>query len=187
MQMRLNPLQTQTVRCRHGTIGGSSSLLLLLPQRSVGLRVRAANESTASQDENVQQAQKDAARASQDREFPKTGLFSIADPNAEVYSKAGERFDPQKKGGRWKPEFIWQTNWQEQLKRQEDLERQQAEYRKRQQQGGIKGGTGPGGWPAEKWVISKSRQAGEQAGERAGRQAGRYEKQCYQRAQHDAR
>lgn len=84
MQMRLNPLQTQTVRCRHGTIGGSSSLLLLLPQRSVGLRVRAANESTASQDENVQQAQKDAARASQDREFPKTGLFSIADPNAEV-------------------------------------------------------------------------------------------------------
>jgi ATP synthase protein I len=64
--------------------------------------------------------------------------------NQQVYSKAGERFDPQKKGGRFKPEFIWQTNWQEQLKRQEDLERQQAEYRKRQQQGGIKGGTGPG-------------------------------------------
>jgi DNA invertase Pin-like site-specific DNA recombinase len=62
----------------------------------------------------------------------------------QVYSKAGERFDPQKKGGRFKPEFIWQTNWQEQLKRQEDLERQQAEYRKRQQQGGVKGGTGPG-------------------------------------------
>lgn len=61
-----------------------------------------------------------------------------------MYSKAGEQFDPTKKGGRFKPEFIWQTNWQEQLKRQEDLERQQREYRQRQRQGGITGGTGPG-------------------------------------------
>lgn len=63
----------------------------------------------------------------------------------QVYSKAGERFDPTKKGGRFKPEFIWQTNWQEQLKRQEDLERQQEAYRQRQKAGGITGGTGPGG------------------------------------------
>jgi hypothetical protein len=54
-----------------------------------------------------------------------------------VYSKAGEVFDPTKKGGRWKPEFIWQTNWQEALKRQEDLERQQAEYRQRLADGSI--------------------------------------------------
>lgn len=63
---------------------------------------------------------------------------------AQVYSKAGERFDPTKKGGRFKPEFIWQTNWQEQLKRQEDLERQQAEYRKRKESGEINAVTGPG-------------------------------------------
>lgn len=120
---------------------------MLLPKRSVTLVVRAASEPTSSQDE---EAQKEAAQAMQDRAFPKTGLFSIADPNAEVYSKAGEAFDPQKKGGRWKPEFIWNTNWQEQLKRQEDLERQQAEYRKKQRAGGITGGTGPG-------VVSFSR------------------------------
>lgn len=32
--------------------------------------------------------------------LPKRGLFSIADTKAEVYSKAGEKFDPLKKGGR---------------------------------------------------------------------------------------
>jgi hypothetical protein len=58
-------------------------------------------------------------------------------PPPQVYSKAGEVFDPTKKGGRWKPEFIWQTNWQEALKRQEDLERQQAEYRQRLADGSI--------------------------------------------------
>eukprot|EP00879_Flechtneria_rotunda_P012121 GHRR01012658.1.p1 GENE.GHRR01012658.1~~GHRR01012658.1.p1 ORF type:complete len:362 (+),score=154.95 GHRR01012658.1:620-1705(+) len=67
----------------------------------------------------------------------------------QVYSKAGERFDPTKRGGRFKPEFIWQTNWQEQLKRQEDLERQQQQYKQRQQAGAA-GKTGPG-------VVSFSR------------------------------
>lgn len=68
------------------------------------------------------------------------------DFHAQVYSKAGEVFDPTKKGGRFKPEFIWQTNWQEALKRQEDLERQQAEYRRKQAAGGIdeEAARGPG-------------------------------------------
>jgi hypothetical protein len=83
-----------------------------------------------------------------------------------VYSKAGERFDPQKKGGRFKPEFIWQTNWQEQLKRQEDLERQQAEYRRRQQQGGITGGTGPG-------EVAQGLRLGQASGQHNHGQAGR--------------
>ena len=63
-----------------------------------------------------------------------------------MYSKAGEVFDPTKKGGRWKPEFIWNTNWQEALKRQEDLERQQAEYRAKLAAGGIdeEAAKGPG-------------------------------------------
>ena len=46
----------------------------------------------------------------------------------KVYSRAAQTFDPEKKGGRWQPEYIWNTNWQETLKRKEDLERQQAEY-----------------------------------------------------------
>jgi hypothetical protein len=81
--MRLAASHTQTVRCRHADIAGSSSSVLL-PQRSCSLVVRAASEPTSSQDEESQQAQKDAAQAMQDRAFPKTGLFSIADPNAEV-------------------------------------------------------------------------------------------------------
>lgn len=31
---------------------------------------------------------------------------------AQVYSKSTEPFDPSKKGGRYKSEFIWNTNWQ---------------------------------------------------------------------------
>jgi len=42
--------------------------------------------------------------------FP--GYFAMADPNQEIYSKATEPFDPRKKGGRYKNEFIWNTNWQ---------------------------------------------------------------------------
>ncbi|GBF98334.1 hypothetical protein Rsub_11228 [Raphidocelis subcapitata] len=76
--------------------------------------------------------------------LPKRGYFSIADPNAEVYSKAGEQFDPEKKPGRWKPEFIWNTNWQEQLKLQEDLERQRREYLQAQREGRGKGANGDG-------------------------------------------
>jgi hypothetical protein len=85
--MMLLSSHTQTFGCRHGNFAGSSSSStskLLLPKRSVSLVVRAAGESTSSQDEEAQQAQKDAAQALQDRAFPKTGLFSIADPKAEV-------------------------------------------------------------------------------------------------------
>jgi hypothetical protein len=85
--MRLSSSHTQTVRCRHANIAGSSSSVLL-PQRSFALVVRAASEPTSSQDEDSQQAQQDAAQAMQDRAFPKTGLFSIADPNAEVCAVA---------------------------------------------------------------------------------------------------
>ncbi|KAI8472810.1 MAG: hypothetical protein J3K34DRAFT_200224 [Monoraphidium minutum] len=67
--------------------------------------------------------------------MPKRGFFSIADPNAEVYSKAGDAFDPAKKPDRYKPEFIWNTNWREQLKLQEDLERRRAEYLEAQRDG----------------------------------------------------
>eukprot|EP00775_Hariotina_reticulata_P001064 gene1064-1399_t len=101
------------------------------------------NEDVSAKEDTNQQQQAASTSPIVDKAFPKSGLFSIADPNAEVYSKAGERFDPTKKGGRFKPEFIWQTNWQEQLKRQEDLERQQQQYRERLKQGGITGGTGP--------------------------------------------
>jgi hypothetical protein len=86
--MILSRGHTQTVRCRHGTVGGNSSSSVLLPHRSFSLVVRAASEPTSSQDEETQQAQIDAAQALQDRAFPKTGLFSIADPNAEVCAVA---------------------------------------------------------------------------------------------------
>ncbi len=55
--------------------------------------------------------------------LPKTGYFSLADPTAEVYSRAGEAFDPTKRGGRFKPEFIWNTDWQKTLEMQESLQR----------------------------------------------------------------
>ncbi|GIL55622.1 hypothetical protein Vafri_11155 [Volvox africanus] len=55
--------------------------------------------------------------------LPKRGYFSLADTNAEVYSRAGEKFDPAKKGGRYKPEFIWNTDWQTALEREESLRR----------------------------------------------------------------
>ncbi|KXZ55025.1 hypothetical protein GPECTOR_3g187 [Gonium pectorale] len=61
--------------------------------------------------------------------LPKRGYFSIADTKAEVYSKAGEKFDPAKKGGRYKPEFIWNTDWQAALEREEALQRKVDEAR----------------------------------------------------------
>lgn len=61
--------------------------------------------------------------------LPTRGLFAIADTNAEVYSKAGEKFDPAKKGGRYKPEFIWNVKWQEALAREESLQRRVDEAR----------------------------------------------------------
>ncbi|GFR48266.1 hypothetical protein Agub_g10131 [Astrephomene gubernaculifera] len=61
--------------------------------------------------------------------LPKRGYFSIADTKAEVYSRAGEKFDPAKKGGRYKPEFIWNTDWSTALKREEALQRKVDEAR----------------------------------------------------------
>ncbi|MEW5297050.1 MAG: hypothetical protein WDW38_007187 [Sanguina aurantia] len=55
--------------------------------------------------------------------LPRSGYFSIADTNAEVYSKAGQVFDPRAKGDRYKSSFIWNTNWSEALSRQESLQR----------------------------------------------------------------
>ncbi|EFJ50401.1 hypothetical protein VOLCADRAFT_88973 [Volvox carteri f. nagariensis] len=65
--------------------------------------------------------------------LPKRGYFSIADTNAEVYSRAGDKFDPAKKGGRYKPEFIWNTDWQTALEREESLRRKVEEARARPQ------------------------------------------------------
>ncbi|GLC43548.1 hypothetical protein PLESTB_001569200 [Pleodorina starrii] len=65
--------------------------------------------------------------------LPKRGYFSIADTKAEVYSRAGEKFDPAKKGGRYKPEFIWNTDWQAALEREEALQRKVEEARARPQ------------------------------------------------------
>lgn len=55
--------------------------------------------------------------------LPRSGYFSIADTKAEVYSKAGQVFDPRSTGGRYKSSFIWNTNWSEALSRQESLQR----------------------------------------------------------------
>ncbi|GIL73195.1 hypothetical protein Vretimale_4637 [Volvox reticuliferus] len=63
--------------------------------------------------------------------LPKRGYFSLADTNAEVYSRAGEKFDPAKKGGRYKSEFIWNTDWQTALEREESLRRKVEEARAR--------------------------------------------------------
>lgn len=57
------------------------------------------------------------------------GIFSIADPDQEVYSKAGETFEPRQRPGRYKSDFIWNQNWQETLKRKEDLERKMEQYK----------------------------------------------------------
>eukprot|EP00955_Chlamydomonas_euryale_P028627 301701-Chlamydomonas_euryale.AAC.1 len=46
----------------------------------------------------------------------------------QIYSKATQRFDPKNKGGRYQSEFIWNTNWQEALKRDEDLDRKRKAY-----------------------------------------------------------
>jgi hypothetical protein len=86
----------------------------------------------------------------------------------QVYSKAGEAFDPAKKPDRYKPEFIWNTNWQEQLKLQEDLERQRREFLARQ-----KAGEGGDGKPAK--GVRRAGGSGIQGGSRGvgGRAGGR--------------
>lgn len=90
--------------------------------------------STSSGEQGDQQAAKSADVT---RALPNKGYFSLADPNAEVYSKAGEKFDPTKKPGRYKPEFIWNTNWQETLKIQEQLEQQRKDYEAKKAAGEI--------------------------------------------------
>jgi len=78
-------------------------------------------------------------------EFPKRGLFALADPTAEVYGKAGaEPFDPTvKPKGRYAPEFLWNTDWRGTLRRQEDLERQTREYAEATRAGGGGGAVAP--------------------------------------------
>jgi hypothetical protein len=74
-----------------------------------------------------------------------TPTLSSCYPLIQVYGKAGEVFDPTQKGGRYKPEFIWNTNWQETLKREEDLRRQRDEYEARKARGELDEQKGPGG------------------------------------------
>eukprot|EP00798_Chlamydomonas_sp_ICE-L_P026791 gene26791-4381_t len=109
----------------------------------------AAESSSAAEPSKVEAADKEAVKNSpkkmmnlEDARLPKTGYFSIADPNAEVfskagekfdprvYSKAGEKFDPRVRGGRYKSDFIWNTNWQEALKREESLQKQYSDGNK---------------------------------------------------------
>ena len=56
--------------------------------------------------------------------LPKTGYLALANPKETVYTKGTEPFDPTKRGGRWKSDFIWNTNWQQQLEMEESLKRQ---------------------------------------------------------------
>lgn len=60
------------------------------------------------------------------------GFFSEADPKAEVYPirSSLQNKDVTKRGGRYESDFIWNTNWAEQLDYEEALRRQQAEGRK---------------------------------------------------------
>jgi hypothetical protein len=76
------------------------------------------------------------------RRLPGKGYFAIADTNAEVYSKAGEKFDPTARPGRYKSDFIWNSNWQETLKIQEQLEAQRKEYERKKEAGEISDGDG---------------------------------------------
>ncbi|GAX83105.1 hypothetical protein CEUSTIGMA_g10531.t1 [Chlamydomonas eustigma] len=79
----------------------------------------------ADPDQNISEKRDKVAK---EIKLPKTGYFSLADPTAEVYSKSTEPFDPRKKGGRYKNEFIWNTNWQETMRKEEQLEKKRKEY-----------------------------------------------------------
>lgn len=52
----------------------------------------------------------------------------------QIYGKAKERFDPTKRGGRYKSDFIWNENWQETMKRDEDLDRKRRQFLEAQDQ-----------------------------------------------------
>ncbi|KAK9786381.1 hypothetical protein WJX73_001780 [Symbiochloris irregularis] len=68
----------------------------------------------------------DMASRAQKGGVRKNSFFSDADPNAPIRSSIA-RFrdgsDPAKRGGRFKSDFIWNTNWQEQMKFNEDEDR----------------------------------------------------------------
>lgn len=61
--------------------------------------------------------------------LPDRGFFAEADTKAEVYSPLGgvDRGSIYKRGGRFSPEFLWNTNWQDQLALEEDVERARLE------------------------------------------------------------
>jgi len=66
--------------------------------------------------------------------LPEYGYFSQADTKAPVYAPlAGrENGDPSKRGGRWTSDFIWNSNWAEQLDYQAKLAQGQQEEKKRE-------------------------------------------------------
>lgn len=110
---------SHSLTCPRGFNGASFGATRRLP---VALQQTAAREN--DREEDVAASSDEKASASQkaaDLKLPARGLFALADPDAEVYSKAKEQFDPTKKPGRYQSDFIWNTNWQEQLKIEEDL------------------------------------------------------------------
>ncbi|KAL6765477.1 ATP synthase I-like protein [Haematococcus lacustris] len=95
---------------------------------------------TTNSDNNVPAEPSVDISAPRDVALPRTGYFAIADTKQEVYGKAGEKFDPTKRGGRYQPEFIWNTEWQKTLEREESLQRR---YEAAQAQGAEQGPAGP--------------------------------------------
>eukprot|EP00873_Tetraselmis_striata_P024417 jgi/Tetstr1/444681/TSEL_032529.t1 len=75
--------------------------------------------------------------------LPEYGYFAQADTKAPVYAPlAGrESGDVTKRGGRWSNDFIWNTNWAEQLdyqdKLKQDREQAEKEARERSESGAI--------------------------------------------------
>lgn len=97
------------------TTGGTRAQIFQVPKR--GLKCFSSS----------QPIEKDDSKQSEDDKplnLPARGYFSIANTKADVYSKAGDTFDPRKKPGRYEPEFIWNTNWQESLEIEESLQKQ---------------------------------------------------------------
>ena len=92
-------------------VGFTGALAPLRPARRNSIIANASAEGP-QQGPPKPQSVSPASKSAKEIKLPKSGYFSLADPNAEIYSKATEPFDPRKKGGRWKNEFIWNTNWQ---------------------------------------------------------------------------
>ncbi|GLI60435.1 hypothetical protein VaNZ11_002588 [Volvox africanus] len=129
-------IMTPSRLCHRTTCGRTSSLQVHrlafhVAAPRVILRIcRAADDVVASGNDSDFEVSTRVAVNGELR-LPKRGFFSLADTNAEVYSRAGEKFDPAKKGGRYKPEFIWNTDWQTALEREESLRRKVEEARAR--------------------------------------------------------